>query len=251
MEKRINRLEEKIRFLYDELDKKDVKIDKLEDSANHANEICRKNTEYAQEILREKCQISQTLDKKEQEIYKLKKEKEENVCLDGCNQYNKSMDEVVYYTQKHKDSLIIMKTLAENQKSKISSLREERNKMMDQLDQQEIEMERENQINVTLIREKDNLSKRAKYLEHEIEDKGDAIKDLEVKMEKQTRTEATLRAEIEESKTELEALEKKYTSDIEVMQIQLNNYKDKEVSEKGVKDEIIKDKEHENRIERV
>ena len=75
MEKKLEGMKKHIEFLYDELELKEKEVSKLKESAEHANTICRKNTEYAQEILRAKCDLSQQLENKEKEIHDLKNEK--------------------------------------------------------------------------------------------------------------------------------------------------------------------------------
>jgi chromosome segregation ATPase len=61
--------------------------------------------------------LSEELRTKDATIYNLKRK--ENLCSNGCERYNKSIDEIVLATANHKDAAIALKEACEKQKKKI------------------------------------------------------------------------------------------------------------------------------------
>ena len=60
-------------------------------------------------------------------------------CANGCYRYRQSLEEVAEAGNKHREKVIALKAIAEEQKSKISGLREEKYSLMESLDQLEYE----------------------------------------------------------------------------------------------------------------
>jgi hypothetical protein len=133
MEKKIEGLEKNVNFLYEDLEDKEKEILDLKESVDHANEICRKNTAYAQKTLVEKCSLAKELESKEKEIFEVR-ENRENKCKNGCEKYNRSMDDVVKYATKNRESALSLKDTVESQKSKIFCLRGHRNELLNKID---------------------------------------------------------------------------------------------------------------------
>ena len=169
MENKTASLNKRIQNLYEELATKQKEIDDQKESVKYADEICRKNTAYAQKILVEKCSLAQEIKKKEEEIDDLKKRKDFQ-CKSGCEKYSKSMDEVMEYAEKNKHAAVRLKSAAEEQKKKLSILREEKTKMLDQLDMQEEELEEQNKLNVKLIDENKTAIQNNEELEKTVKD---------------------------------------------------------------------------------
>jgi chromosome segregation ATPase len=117
MEKKLEEKDKHLKYLYDELEEKEKEIHDLKESLDHANDICTKNTAYAQRVLVEKCSLSQELERKEKEIFELKQK--ESKCKNGCENYNKSIDEIYDAGNKHREKLLALKEIAETQKSQL------------------------------------------------------------------------------------------------------------------------------------
>ena len=74
-------------------------------------------------------------------------------CPKGCHSYRQTIEDIVEAGNKHKEQLIILKELAQDQKNKISSLREERNNMLEQVDQLELSSKEDNELILKMTHE--------------------------------------------------------------------------------------------------
>ena len=163
-----------IEFLNEELEIKEKEIVDLKEYLKNADKLNRKKTVYAEEILNEKCVLSQELRRMEKDMFELKKQT--STCQNGCEKYNRSMDDIVTYAEKNKTALMRLKTLAEDQKIKISNLREDRKKLMEQIETQEEELEEQNRSIVQLVKDKKERKEEAQILKQTSEDLKDEIK---------------------------------------------------------------------------
>ena len=187
-------------------------------------------------------------------------------CPYGCLKYRKSIEDVVEAGNKHKDKAIALKVIADEQKLKISSLREVKNSLLDQVDQLEfrgrnssdliIRMTRESREMKIQIRDlkKEDLEKeeiiseqkrklddvekyknKLKDLKDEISEKDKEIFDLrEVseRFEKPTNP-TSLKEELGNvAKNEDDDKCKSLIKQIEILQAKLDKFKEKEVLEK-------------------
>ena len=85
------------------------------------------------------------------------------------------MDDIVTYAEKNKTALMRLKTLAEDQKIKISNLREDRKKLMEQIETQEEELEEQNRSIVQLVKDKKERKEEAQIIKQTSEDLKDEI----------------------------------------------------------------------------
>ena len=60
-------------------------------------------------------------------------------CPKRCHLYEQSFEEIVAAGSKHREKVVSLTEIAKEQKSKISSLREEKNSLLDQLDKLELD----------------------------------------------------------------------------------------------------------------
>ena len=67
-------------------------------------------------------------------------------CPNSCHRYRQSMSEIVEAGNKHKEKAIAIKEIAEEQKRKISILREEKNSLLDDVEQLEFDARNKNEI---------------------------------------------------------------------------------------------------------
>ena len=70
----------------------------------------------------------------------------ENYCLNGCHRYSRTIDEIFEAGNKHKEKLTALKEIAENQKEKISLLRENKFSLQYQVDQLQSDLEIEKEL---------------------------------------------------------------------------------------------------------
>ena len=64
-------------------------------------------------------------------------------CQNNCHRYSKTIDEIYEAGNKHREKLIALKDITENQKIKICSLREDNNFHLDKIDQLEYDARRD------------------------------------------------------------------------------------------------------------
>ena len=80
-------------------------------------------------------------------------------CPNNCEKYSKSIDEIFQAGKKHKEKLLTVIELSETQKLKISSLREEKNNLLDQVDQLEHDKKNDNKLILRMTRENGELKR--------------------------------------------------------------------------------------------
>ena len=165
MEKKLESQVKLIDLLYEDLETKEQEIEQLRKVNEHSSKSLRK-------VEHEKSDLNHMLDEKEKEIYYLKKNKENNICKNGCEKYNRSMDDVVKYATKNKNDLLAIKEIAEEQKVKISCLRKHRNELQDKIEEIDAKYESE-------IREKSaevlNLQDENSFLKKQVHDQKDEL----------------------------------------------------------------------------
>ena len=74
------------------------------------------------------------------------------------------MEEVIKAGQKHKDSLISLKVIADEQKQKISGLREEKYKLLDEIDHLELNARSDHELFVNKHQENVTLKKKTRNI---------------------------------------------------------------------------------------
>ena len=86
--------------------------------------------------------LIEEIEKKERFIHELKK-KSPGECTYGCSKYNKSVDEIVNAGTKHREKLLAIKQIAEDQKEKIRLLRNQKSSLENDIDKltDDLEME--------------------------------------------------------------------------------------------------------------
>ena len=120
MKNKMKDIEGTVKVLSQEIKAKDNEIDELRKENKKKSEAIMNNFVYHQKIEKDKFDLTEQIRRNEKQIHELKIN---GVCINGCQRYNKSMDEVVKYASKHREGLIELKKVSENQRSKISSLK--------------------------------------------------------------------------------------------------------------------------------
>ena len=67
-------------------------------------------------------------------------------CKNGCQKYNKSVDEIVQAASKHREAVVALKSIGENQKTKITGYKDQVVKMQAQIDKLEFENDAEKEL---------------------------------------------------------------------------------------------------------
>ena len=159
-----------MKSLNEELEDKEKEIVDLKESVDYANKLCRKNTAYAQKILVEKCSLTKELESKEREIFEVRESR--GKCKNGCEKYNRSMDDVVKYATKNRDTALSLKDTVESQKSKIFCLRGHRNELLDKIDKLNNDHEDEMKLkNDVIFKQQDEM----KSFSEQLSDQKDEI----------------------------------------------------------------------------
>ena len=78
-------------------------------------------------------------------------------CPNNCHRYSKTIDEIFDAGNKHREKLICLKEITENQKLKISSIREEKIGLLDQVDRLELDAHRDSDMILRMTRETRSL----------------------------------------------------------------------------------------------
>ena len=119
MERKIADQNKVIESLYDDLESREKFIEMLQDDlkdTNRRNSQAKKKWEAEREVLHDRLKETTMMieDLKTNANFK---------CLKGCEKYSKTIDEIFEAGAKHKEKLIALKEIADNQKSKIFCLR--------------------------------------------------------------------------------------------------------------------------------
>ena len=80
----------------------------------------------------------------------------EVVCYE-CHKYSKSFKEIIEAGNKHREKALALKDISENQKEKISSLREEKNNLLDKVDKMELDAKRDSELILSMTRDTRDL----------------------------------------------------------------------------------------------
>ena len=173
--------------------------EELEKDVKDVIKVNNRNVIEYQKVDKENIQLNKILKDKEEEIYNLRKSNTEKECT--CSKYKQSMDDVVMHASKNKEAVVTLRTLAENQKVKISSLREEKYKLLEEIDQLELNARTDHDNIMKTHRENVNLKENIKALETEIDEKQsldyeDKIKALQIEVISLSRKNADLEDEI-------------------------------------------------------
>ena len=82
---------------------------------------------------------------------------ESNDCPYGCQRYRQSIEEVTLAGNKHREKSLALKEIAEEQKRKISNLREDRNELLDKVTQLESREKSQRDLIIRMTRETRDL----------------------------------------------------------------------------------------------
>ena len=139
MERKLEEKEKHIQYSYNELEEKEKEIEKLMKSLKNSRNLYQRQLDFAREAIEEKEKLSIRLEDKELEVADLKMMN----CDQGCQKYNKSIDEIAEAAAKHKEKLESLKEIARSQQEKIFCLRNHRNELFDKIEKLNEEHETE------------------------------------------------------------------------------------------------------------
>jgi len=97
-------------------------------------------------------------------------------CPKGCHNYKQSLEEIVDAGNRHKAKLITAYAIAEDLKKKVSSLRAEKNHLLENIDQLEIDGEHKEQELSKVKRENTILKYEIKEVKKENEENMEIVK---------------------------------------------------------------------------
>jgi hypothetical protein len=123
MERKISEQKKQIESLYDDLESKEQFIEMVEGDLKNAN---RQATQYKKALEEER--RSQNENEKQNDDLKTDTISR---CPNGCDKYNKSVDDIYNAGVEHKNELLELKQIADEQKVKISCLRNHRDEIKD------------------------------------------------------------------------------------------------------------------------
>ena len=98
-------------------------------------------------------------------------------CPSNCHKYSKSIGEIFEAGKKHKAQLVTCIEACENQKIKISSLREEKNSLFDKVDELEHEVSKKSELLVKANRENRDLKIELRNLRMEAVEREEIIRE--------------------------------------------------------------------------
>ena len=104
-------------------------------------------------------------------------------CPKRCHLYEKSFEEIIAAGSKHREKVVSLTEIAKDQKSKISSLREEKNSLLDQLDKMELDAKHDSDMILRMTSETRNLKIEMRNLRMENIEKEEVIRDKECNIE--------------------------------------------------------------------
>ena len=188
-------------------------------------------------------------------------------CSNNCHRYKQSLEEIVEAGNKHKEKALALKEIALDQKSKISTLREEKYQLQEKVDQLEYEEKNQTQLILKMTKENGELRRDVSNLRKEVIEKDEIIKDEkeendkaiyskerlmdledeilikdikisnleEVLLKKEKESEKTL-----ESELNTDSNEELLSARIELLKKELDSKNEKENSDKRKREELFK-----------
>ena len=98
-----------------------------------------------------------------------------NECPHRFHRYRQSIEEIVEAGNKHKEQIVILRKLAEDQKKKISILREEKNSLLDRTDHLEVDAKRQTELSFKKTKENRELKIGIRDLRKELIEKDELL----------------------------------------------------------------------------
>ena len=80
-------------------------------------------------------------------------------CPKRCHRYDKSFEEIIEAGNKHREKVFALRDISENQKVKISSLREEKNLLLDKVDKFELDAKQDSDLILRMTQETRSLKR--------------------------------------------------------------------------------------------
>ena len=102
-------------------------------------------------------------------------------CPKRCHLYSKSFEEIIEAGTKHREKVLALKDISENQKIKISSLREEKNELLDRVDKLELDQKQDSDMILRMTTETRRLKREVRDLKIILEEKEEIIIEKSVK----------------------------------------------------------------------
>ena len=102
-------------------------------------------------------------------------------CPNRCNRYRQSLEEIVEAGNRHKAKALSLKGIAEEQKKKISILREEKFKFQEEIDNMEMDARFEHDNFMKSANENNILKEKIKAFEKELIERENVATELQVK----------------------------------------------------------------------
>ena len=112
-------------------------------------------------LRKDQSELIEEVERNESLIYELKK-KYPGECTYGCNKYNKSVDEIVTAGKKHREKVLALKEIAEEQKEKIYALRNQKLRLENEVDKLKDDLEMEKQYVYTIQKDFSNKNSKIK-----------------------------------------------------------------------------------------
>ena len=204
----------------------DNKLKQYEENRRLQGEMIKQLNQIVDNLKKEKCNLAEDLKEKDKIIYELKK-KAESGCINSCDKYSKSIDEIYQAGTKHRDKLIALKEVADKQKETISILREEKIEFLDKVEQLEEDVETGFRIVTNLQTEKDNLKQELKEHKQQMNEKEETIKDSEKEMTGCKKKLNFLKTKLETSLKEYQRSERNNVVKIEELEKDLSSRMEK------------------------
>ena len=104
-------------------------------------------------------------------------------CPKRCHLYEQSFEEIVAAGSKHREKVVSLTEIAKEQKSKISSLREEKNSLLDQLDKLELDAKSDADLILRMTSETRSLKIEIRNIRMETIEKEEVIREKESNIE--------------------------------------------------------------------
>ena len=169
MERKIADQNKVIESLYEDLESREKFIEMLQEDlkdTNRKNVQGKKKWEAEREVLDDKLKVKTRMIEDLKSIGNIK-------CPKGCEKYSKSVDEIFEAGVEHKEKLVALKEIADNQKSKIFCLRKHRDEIADKLEDLEVTFSKELAAKDAII---SSHEAETKFLKNKVKDFEDEIK---------------------------------------------------------------------------
>ena len=192
----------------------------LEEKTKRQAEVIKNLEVIVKNLEKEKGGLAEALEAKDQQIHELKI-KESRECQNGCERYSKSIDEIYQAGSKHREKVLSLKSIAENQKKKILNIQAEKANLQEQVQQLEEDVVIGQKIVKQQSGDKEKLYFRLEECKKQLNEKEEGIKHFKENEEVFEKKVQFMKCKLEKTLKDFQDLETSTSVEINSLKIDL------------------------------